>query len=199
MEFSCSHSTASFGRKIPNTRQANCAAFHPNQLVLAIDFKNGSIQLWDVDGRARVSTIKVHTKCIARVRFEPDGRLLSTSWDLTASIVKLDDHYNVSTLMQLKVHSNWVNDILCISSSNQCVTCSDDKTIKVWDCVSGECVHTLTEHTHYVTVLALHPCKDVLVSGSIDQTVIVWSSRTFETHQSNTVFQHGAVCGLWRG
>ncbi len=81
--------------------------------------------------------------------------------------------------VKLKRHTNWVQDIIPFLSSNQCVTCSYDQTIKVWDCETGACLRTLMEHTKWVTSLAMHPNGLYFASGSHDRSVIIWSSETF--------------------
>jgi WD40 repeat protein len=80
----------------------------------------------------------------------------------------------------LKGHTSLVRDIIPLPSSKQCVTCSDDTTIKVRDCETGECLRTLTEHTDDVTSLEVHPSGQYFTSGSGDYSVVIWSSETFE-------------------
>jgi WD40 repeat protein len=60
------------------------------------------------------------------------------------------------------------------------VTCSDDKTIKVWDCKAGACLRTLSDHKDSVTSLATSSKEGFFASGSLDRSVIIWSSETFE-------------------
>lgn len=56
----------------------------------------------------------------------------------------------------------------------QLISCSLDKTIKVWDYLTGKCLKTLT-HTASVTCIHIHPLdKTRLVSGYSDNTIKVW-------------------------
>ena len=59
---------------------------------------------------------------------------------------------------------------------NILVSCSYDKTIKMWDITSGSCLSTLTGHSDWVRGVAFNP-KDpqMLVSCSIDKTIKVWN------------------------
>ena len=52
-----------------------------------------------------------------------------------------------------------------------------DKTIRVWDMRSLECVHVLEGHVE--AVLALTVMDGHLISGSYDTTVRFWSTDTF--------------------
>ena len=166
---------------LPDSQQASCVAFHPNYPhILAIGDTNGSIHMWDLVNQARISFFTVHVDCVASVRFAHDGRLVSSSWDKTASIIMLDSQFQVLSRLILEGHSAEVTDILPFLHSNQCVTCSSDQTVRVWDCDAGACIRTLTEHTSLVTSLALHPNRRAFASASWDNSVIVRSSETFE-------------------
>eukprot|EP00607_Mallomonas_marina_P009423 CAMPEP_0182419568 /NCGR_PEP_ID=MMETSP1167-20130531/3994_1 /TAXON_ID=2988 /ORGANISM="Mallomonas Sp, Strain CCMP3275" /LENGTH=570 /DNA_ID=CAMNT_0024594561 /DNA_START=104 /DNA_END=1816 /DNA_ORIENTATION=+ len=59
--------------------------------------------------------------------------------------------------------------------SEQLVSGSYDRTLKVWDTCSGSCVHTLRGHTGWVSSLMLLKGQDKAVSSSWDCTVRMWS------------------------
>lgn len=64
------------------------------------------------------------------------------------------------------------------------LSCSMDKTIKVWD-LQGKNIKTLTEHTRYVNCLAVNSDSTVFVSGSNDRTLLIWdltNSLSMDTH-----------------
>ena len=77
------------------------------------------------------------------------------------------------------------------------VTASYDHTLRVWNLVTGECVHVLRGHANKVYQARIvldhsHPSsslagkhgqnntKHVVVSGSLDQTIRIWNLRTGE-------------------
>jgi len=57
-------------------------------------------------------------------------------------------------------------------SGNIVVSGSTDRTLRVWNADSGECIHVLQGHTSTVRCLAMH--GDNVVSGSRDGTLRVW-------------------------
>lgn len=70
-----------------------------------------------------------------------------------------------------------------------------DGTVRVWNIVTGECVHTLTGHTSLVGLLGLSPSH--LVSAAADSTLRVWDPETGELRHTLashtgaiTCFQH---------
>ncbi len=166
---------------VSDSTNACSAAFHPrNTNIIAIGYNDGTVRMWDVSTQAYVSSFKEHTNLITNIRFAPDGRLLLSSGDNAASIVTLADQFQTTAYVILEGHMHEVNDILPLLSSNQCVTCSNDKTIKVWDCQTGECLRTLTEHRHPVLALAMNLNGYYFASGSDHGAVIIWSCETFE-------------------
>ncbi len=166
---------------VPDSLNAECVSLHPrNTNILVIGFKDGSVRFWDVSARAYVSSFKQHTEEVTGILFTPDFRLFLSSADNNASIVTLDAQFQILSSVKLRGHTNWVNDILPLPSSNMCVTCSYDKTIKVWDCETGACLRTLVEHTQAVNSLTMCPHAKHFASGSYDSSVIIWSCATFE-------------------
>ena len=58
---------------------------------------------------------------------------------------------------------------------NTVVSGSTDRTIRVWDTESGDCVHVLYGHTSTVRCLAMH--ENTVVSGARDGTLRVWDIK----------------------
>lgn len=56
---------------------------------------------------------------------------------------------------------------------------SNDKTIKLWDSETGECLLTLEGHTDLIRTLAYDPKSRRLISGSYDATVRIWDLYDF--------------------
>ncbi|NTW37409.1 MAG: hypothetical protein HGB17_15070, partial [Syntrophobacteraceae bacterium] len=54
------------------------------------------------------------------------------------------------------------------------VSASRDKTLKVWDIMTAECLNTFKGHTGKINCLALTPNDEMIVSGSEDKTIKVW-------------------------
>ena len=51
-----------------------------------------------------------------------------------------------------------------------------DKTIKLWDVVSGREANTLSGHTNWINSVTFSPDGKVLASGSWDYTIKLWTS-----------------------
>jgi len=58
------------------------------------------------------------------------------------------------------------------------VSASSDKTLKIWDGVSGRELHTLTGHTDKVRACAINHDGSYIVSASDDKTLKIWDAAT---------------------
>ena len=66
---------------------------------------------------------------------------------------------------------------MVVLSTNQVVSASTDKTIRVWDPNTGECLRKLTGHTADVRALVRLP-GDKIASASYDKSVRIWDVET---------------------
>ena len=51
---------------------------------------------------------------------------------------------------------------------------SGDRTVRVWDIMSGECLQTPEGHSEYVTSMSFSPDGTKVASGSFDSTIKIW-------------------------
>ena len=63
------------------------------------------------------------------------------------------------------------------------ITCSHDKTARLWDTDSGRCLHVLTPHTEPVTSCAWAADGQSFVTGSMDGDIIVWDLNATSLHK----------------
>jgi WD40 repeat protein len=87
-------------------------------------------------------------------------------------------------------------------SGDVIVSGSWDKTVRVWDRLSGECLQILNGHGSWVSSVALS--GDVIVSGSDDNTVRVWDStsgtetRRWSNQSGERAWCYETTLGRWR-
>jgi WD40 repeat protein len=81
----------------------------------------------------------------------------------------------------LKGHSDPVWSVSFSPDGKRIVSGSEDKTLKVWDALTGLETLTLKGHSGPVSSVSFSPDGKRIVSGSWDKTVKVWDISSLDT------------------
>jgi WD40 repeat protein/DNA-directed RNA polymerase subunit RPC12/RpoP len=71
-------------------------------------------------------------------------------------------------------HNGWVDSVTVSPDGKWAVSGSHDKTVKIWDLETGECLKTLRGHTDWVQSVAITPDGKQIFSGSNDKSISIW-------------------------
>jgi polyadenylation factor subunit 2 len=86
---------------------------------------------------------------------------------------------NIDSKNRFSAHfENCVRDLSFSQSSVKFVSCSDDRTAKVWDFATSRQENKFQEHNSDVTTCDWHPSQSLIVTGSKDQTIRIWDPRS---------------------
>lgn len=77
-------------------------------------------------------------------------------------------------VIELKGHSGYVNGMVFNSDNRQVLSCSSDKTLRLWDIGSGKNLRVMKDHTDTVLSVAFSNDGRQALSGSSDRTVRLW-------------------------
>ncbi|MEG4227572.1 Ig-like domain-containing protein [Microcoleus sp. N9_B2] len=86
---------------------------------------------------------------------------------------------------------------LAISADNTILVGGSWNKIWVWNLQTGEIIHSIEGHSHWVLSVAISPDGNTLVSGSADKTIKVWNLKTGKLiHTLNRLSWHGWVTAV---
>jgi WD40 repeat protein len=151
-------------------RDMRCVSFAPDGLQMAAAGRNGKIRFWTAVDAEPTRTVKGHTQRIRALAFSPDGaRLASAGEDRVARI------WDVATgQMDIELPTPGAKVMsLAYIDRERIATGGTDNKIRLWDLVTRRELAVLEGHTG--TVATLDAQNGVLVSGSYDTTVRIWS------------------------
>jgi WD40 repeat protein len=100
-------------------------------------------------------------------------------------LVSQRDHQWSAGPMLLEGHTNWIRSVTFSPDGLQIISGFDDRTVRVWDAVSGVHKHTLEGHTNSIFSVAFSPDSSQIISGSADGTVRVWDVAMLDMRYSD--------------
>lgn len=133
-----------------------------------------TIRVWSFESGRELKCFTGHAMWVAALAVTPDGRqVISGSYDADVFVWNLALDSNDD---QSSGHDDSANKVLV--SGHRVVSCSDDKTIKVWDRDTGKEKRVLRGHTSWVRSMVFFPDGVRIASGSRDNTIRLWNVET---------------------
>ncbi|XP_072274299.1 WD repeat, SAM and U-box domain-containing protein 1 isoform X2 [Pyxicephalus adspersus] len=172
----------------PSCSPVRVCRFSPSNMYLVSGAADGSVVLWNVSLMKFFRSGLVKDGSLVACAFSPDGSVFitgSSSGDITA----WDD--NMRCLYNEKAHDLGVTccdfsqqPVIDKKSGNECfqmASCGQDNEVRLWLvlCERGlevQCKVTLSGHTAPVLSCAFSSDGQMVVSGSVDKSVIIFSA-----------------------
>ncbi|MEJ2705688.1 MAG: WD40 repeat domain-containing protein, partial [Sedimentisphaerales bacterium] len=78
----------------------------------------------------------------------------------------------------LQGHQGPVNAVVWIPSDQLLVSAGQDRTIRFWDVLTGQCTRMITDHGAPISDLALSPDQKTLASIDLNRQVLLWDASS---------------------
>eukprot|EP00802_Teleaulax_amphioxeia_P012750 Tamp_12795.p1 GENE.Tamp_12795~~Tamp_12795.p1 ORF type:complete len:357 (+),score=74.35 Tamp_12795:197-1267(+) len=176
MHLICAQTGKTVSSVSAHTRPVEELSFHPAGETLATCSKDGTVRLWDVSSGKKHSELSVGGE-VCSSAYSPDGSQIAAVCNhvgASSGCVKILNPETGAELCTLHGHTDKVLGLSFHPEGKILASCSNDKTVRLWDVTSGEELSALTGHTDFVCSVAYSPDGTQLASGSRDKTVRLW-------------------------
>lgn len=175
-------------------------AFSPDGCLLASAGNDDCINLWDAGTGQFLTTLHAHTDTVHAVAFSPDGRMLASAsadqtirlWDVRArACLRPDTVHALRSHPPLAGHTDRVRTLVFSPDEQLLISGGDDRTVRIWEVNSAQCLRVLRGHANSVKSVAITPDGQMLASGSDDCTIQLWnlqSGHCVKTLQGHTAW-----------
>ncbi|GHF65157.1 hypothetical protein GCM10010218_53280 [Streptomyces mashuensis] len=138
---------------------------------LATGCDDSYVRIWDLGGFRPAAELSGHTDRVYAVVHGPDDAwLASASWDGQAVVWRDGRPYR-----RLRGHTGRLWTAAAHPHRPLLATAGDDRTVRLWDPLTGRETACLTGHRGRVLALAFSPDGTLLASGAEDGTVRLWT------------------------
>lgn len=183
----------------PHDGEISAVAYSPDGLRLVsgeyVDLlrTTAKIRVWDAATANLVREIEAHRAGILTVAFAPDAKRIASGSSIPRpgrdahGTLKLFDSTTGKELVSLTGHEGFVNHLafspdgtLLASAGSPRVPAfgmEADRTLKIWDAVTGEELHTYSAHDGGGRAVAWSSDGRVVFSGGMDGHVKSWPAR----------------------
>lgn len=153
----------------------NALAYSPDGQRIITTADDGKIKVWDVNSGFCIVTFTEHTSGVTACEFAKKGNVLfSSSLDGSVRAWDLIRYRNFRTFT---APTRLSFSCLAVDPSGEviCAGSLDSFDVHIWSVQTGQLLDQLSGHEGPISTLAFAPSGGVVVSGSWDHTVRIWS------------------------
>ncbi|KAJ2708740.1 beta transducin, partial [Coemansia spiralis] len=169
-----------------NKAEVTRIARSPNGKDYAVGYADGSIRLFDQGSNAVNVVLNGHRGSVSALAFDATGTVLASGardtdvivWDVVGEVglYRLRGHKDeITGIAFVPAGGEAGGTALTASAAGHIVTSSKDTLVKLWDLRVQHCVQTLVTHRSEVWALAVSTDGRLLVTGTSDADLHVWT------------------------
>jgi len=194
--------------------------FMPSGDRLISASRDKTIKIWELDTGYCVKTLTGHLEWVRCVNVTTDSRFLTSCgndqtariWDAATGECKADlrGHDHVVECCDFVPVESYpaIRELIGATQppksgkdanatpvpGQYVITGSRDKTLKLWDTITSQVLHTFTGHDNWVRGLVFHPNGKFFISASDDKTMKVWDLRSGRCIKTVEAHNHFCTC-----
>ncbi|RJP35112.1 MAG: hypothetical protein C4547_09960 [Phycisphaerales bacterium] len=176
-------------------KEVSCVVFNPGGTRLISASYDKTLRVWDAEPPYQIlHELRGHELGVSRVAVSPDGALIaSTSNDKTVRIWALAAHEKSRTSGEsgdsqvsghpvhvLYGHEGFTSSVAFSPKGDRLASASWDRTIRLWDPVTGVSLGILRGHEREIWNVAFNTDGTLLATASKDCTIRLWDAHASE-------------------
>lgn len=156
--------------------RVNSVLFHKEGLFFVSSSDDTTIRIWEFLGGDPKSVSRNDVSLYLGSNINSKGTITAEIYGFSGICIR--DKKTKSILREGIGHKDDVYAV-CFSPNDKFIaSASMDKTIRIWDAETLECIHVLKGHKHGVTSVSFSPDSQHVASASYDETIRVWDVST---------------------
>jgi serine/threonine protein kinase len=144
----------------------NCIAFNPSGRLVGLGSNDRSASVWDLKTSRKVRHFEFSRRPIQTVTFALAGRFLITGGG--EMVLRLFDVKQGEQFRSLKGHEAMVWDLIAIDELELAVTCSADRSLRLWDLRNFRELSRVQEAEGWLQTQVYNPLTKTLFTAGVD-------------------------------
>jgi WD40 repeat protein len=144
-----------------------------NEGRLLVSGSNNVVKVWNIDNQLCVCELKESTSYIWKIIQLVNKSLVTAGNDGVIRMYKLTEKCACTLIREIKGHTSAIYGLSVMTDEVTIVSCSNDKTIKIWNSDTGDCVTTLTNDSPIYSLCVLNDGV-TLATGDTNKQIKLW-------------------------
>ncbi len=171
-----------------HTDTVRSVAFSPDGSRIVSGSNDYTTRIWSVESGAELCKFHGSNNAEDNAPLTMEAQLFLNH--IKEKVLKLDVNSDLGLRLfrRLSGYEHGMNSVAFSPNGRHIVSCSNDKTVRVWDVDSGAELQILRSHQDRVQCVAYSPDGRWILSGSYDKTLLLWNSECYK--QSHVLRGH---------
>ncbi|KAG9392352.1 hypothetical protein J8273_5342 [Carpediemonas membranifera] len=172
-------------RTCNNGARVHCFAMSKNWAMVALCKSSGPINVYHVPTGELLTSLAIEDGGIQALAFSPDGTKLALGKSALHPLEVWDIHdvMHSECIVKVGMPPCYFDAVEFTADSMKLVT-GGDQVLRVYDVATGRLDHKLRGHVGNIRSVACSPDGSLVASGSIDRTINIWHSKTWQCVQT---------------